>query len=88
VSNAILDFGKKLVKQGKEDERTRILQEIDQLIHDTEDCPLYEGEEREWLLSAYWNVRRLVNGTNQDLPRHLDKDISPGKAKATGVEGD
>lgn len=41
-------------------EQARIRIEIDQLIHDTEDCPLYEGEERDWLLSAYRNARRLV----------------------------
>lgn len=41
-------------------ERARIRTEIDQLIYDTEDCPLYEGEERLWLLSAYRRVRRLM----------------------------
>lgn len=49
-------------KWGVNDERTRILSLVDQLIHDTEVCPLYEGEERDWLLSAYRNVRRVVAG--------------------------
>ena len=47
-------------RTGAVSERIRITDQIDNLIHDTEDCPLYEGEERDWLLSAYWNVRRLV----------------------------
>lgn len=50
---------------GIEHERERILAEINQLIRDTENCPLYEGEEREWLLSAYWNVRRLVTSEEE-----------------------
>lgn len=41
-------------------ERARIRTEIDQLIHDTENYPPHE--ERDWLLSAYWNVRRVVGG--------------------------
>jgi len=52
-------------KVGATSERIRIIEVIDQLIRDTEDCPLYEGEERFWLLSAYRNVRRLVNGEEE-----------------------
>lgn len=49
-------------KSGVISERTRILEAIDEQIRLTEDCPLYEGEERFWLLSAYRQVRRLVGG--------------------------
>ncbi len=49
-------------KWGVDGERTRILSQIDQLLHDTENCSLYEGEERAWLLGAYRNVRRVVAG--------------------------
>jgi hypothetical protein len=59
-------------KGGVVSEQSRILSLIDQLIHDTEDCPLYEGEEREWLIGAYYTVRRLVSGTDTDIPGDLD----------------
>lgn len=49
------------IKKGICHERTHILSAIDELIHLTEDCPLYDGEERLWLLSAYRNVRRLIS---------------------------
>jgi hypothetical protein len=38
-----------------------VMDKVEQLIRETEECPLYGGQERFWLLSAYRNVRRLVS---------------------------
>jgi len=73
-SLAIYNSGR---RTGENIAKVSTIDKIDHLIHDTEDCPLYEDEERDWLIGAYYTVRRLVNDTDKDFPRHLDKNISP-----------